>query len=160
MHNTSHPIALWFFFWGEFAERCSFYGMKAILLLYMIDRLGFDKGAASGWMNYFKAACFFLPLAGGFLADNYFGKYRTIVAFSLPYILGHVILGFQNVPCLLISLALLAMGAGVIKPNLSTLMGMTYDQQRPGQTQLRAMPSPCSMWPSTAGHSRRRSPCR
>jgi len=136
--STSHPIALWFFFWGEFAERCSFYGMKAILLLYMIDRLGFDKGVASGWMNSFKAACYFLPLAGGFLADRLFGKYRTIVAFSLPYILGHVILGIQNVPCLLIALGLLAMGAGAVKPNLSTLMGMTYDQQRPDQTQLRS----------------------
>lgn len=133
-----HPIAFWFFFWGEFAERCSFYGMKAILLLYMIERLGFGNGTASRTVNYFKAACYFLPLAGGFLADHYFGKYRTIVAFSLPYILGHVILGFQNVPCLLFGLALLAMGAGAVKPNLSTLMGMTYDQQRPGQTQLRS----------------------
>ncbi len=136
--RTSHPIGFWFFIWGEFAERCSFYGMKAILLLYMIDRLGFDKGVASGAMNYFKAACYFLPLLGGFLADNYFGKYRTIVAFSLPYILGHVIIGFENVPCLLISLALLAMGAGVIKPNVSTLMGITYEQQRPGQAQLQS----------------------
>jgi len=136
--RTSHPIALWFFFWGEFAERCSFYGMKAVLLLYMIDQLGFDKGVASGWMNSFKAACYFLPLVGGFLADQFFGKYRTIVVFSLPYILGHVILGVQNVPCLLIALALLAMGAGAVKPNLSTLMGMTYDQQRPGQVQLRS----------------------
>jgi proton-dependent oligopeptide transporter, POT family len=136
--RTSHPIALWFFFWGEFAERCSFYGAKAILLLYMIERLGFEKGTASGWMNSFKGACYFLPLAGGFLADNFLGKYRTIVVFSVPYILGHVILGFENVPCLLISLALLAMGAGSVKPNLSTLMGMTYDQQRPGQTQLRS----------------------
>jgi POT family proton-dependent oligopeptide transporter len=136
--RTSHPVALWFFFWGEFAERCSFYGAKACLLLYMIERLGFDNGTASGWMNCFKAACYFLPLAGGFLADNYFGKYRTIVAFSLPYILGHVIIGFENTPCLLIALALLAMGAGVVKPNLSTFMGMTYDQQRPGQGQLRS----------------------
>ena len=89
-------------------------------------------------MNFFKAACYFLPLVGGYLADNYFGKYRTIVAFSIPYILGHVILGVQSVPFLLIALALLAMGAGVIKPNISTLMGMTYDQQRPGQTRLRS----------------------
>jgi len=136
--RTSHPIAFWFLFWGEFAERCSYYGMKAILLLYMIDRLGFSAGAASGWMSYFKTACFALPLLGGYVADNYFGKFRTIVAFSLPYIVGHVIIGFETVPCLVISLALLAMGAGVIKPNISTLMGMTYDQQRPGQTQLRS----------------------
>src|SRR6516162_563483 len=62
--RTSHPIGFWFLFWGEFAERCSFYGMKAILLLYLIDRLGLERGVASAWINYFKAACYFLPLAG------------------------------------------------------------------------------------------------
>lgn len=133
-----HPIGFWFFFWGEFAERCSYYGMRAILLLYMIDRLGFSEGQASQYMSYFIAACYLLPLAGGYLADNYFGKYRTIVGFSIPYILGHVILGIESVPFLVIALGLLAMGTGVIKPNISTLMGMTYDQQRPGETRLRS----------------------
>src|SRR5580658_6535886 len=85
---TSHPIALWFLFWGEFAERCSYYGMKAILLLYMTNRLAFHDDTARGLLSYFKTACFALPLLGGFLADRYFGKYRTIVAFSLPYIAG------------------------------------------------------------------------
>src|SRR5438270_1588156 len=101
---TSHPIGFWFLFWGEFAERCSFYGMKAILLLYLIDQLHLERGVASAWINYFKAACYFLPLAGGYFADNYFGKYRTIVAFSIPYILGHVILGIESVPCALLAL--------------------------------------------------------
>jgi POT family proton-dependent oligopeptide transporter len=136
--RTSHPIALWFLFWGEFAERYSFYGMKTILLLYMTTVLHFDDGAARGWISYFKAAAYGMPLLGGFIADRFFGKYWTIVGFSVPYILGHVIIGFENVPCLLIALALLALGAGVVKPNTSTLMGMTYDQQRPGQTQLRS----------------------
>ena len=49
-----------------------------------------------------------------------------------------MILGVENVPFLVMALVLLAMGAGVIKPNISTLMGLTYDQQRPGQTQLRS----------------------
>jgi POT family proton-dependent oligopeptide transporter len=133
-----HPIGFWFIFWGEFAERCSYYGMRAILLLYMTERLGFTDGRASANMSYFIAACYLLPLVGGYLADNYFGKYRTIVGFSLPYILGHVILGIESVPFLVIALGLLAMGTGVIKPNISTLMGMTYDQQRPGQTRLRS----------------------
>jgi POT family proton-dependent oligopeptide transporter len=136
--RTSHPIGFWFIFWGEFAERCSFYGMKAILLLYLIDRLDLGKGVASAWINYFKAACYFLPLAGGYFADNYFGKYRTIVAFSIPYVLGHVILGVESVPYALFALLLLAIGAGATKPNISTLMGLTYDQQRPGQLQLRS----------------------
>jgi POT family proton-dependent oligopeptide transporter len=133
-----HPIGFWFIFWGEFAERSSYYGMRAILLLYMVQRLGFSERHGSLTMHGFIAACYLLPLVGGFLADHYFGKYRTIVGFSIPYILGHVILGIESVPFLFMALCLLAMGTGVIKPNISTLMGMTYDQQRPGQTKLRS----------------------
>jgi dipeptide/tripeptide permease len=135
---TSHPAALWFLFWGEFAERYSFYGMKTILLQYMTTVLLFQDGTARGWISYFKAACYALPLVGGFVADRFLGKYWTIVAFCVPYILGHFIIGFENVPCLMIALTLLAIGTGVVKPNTSTLMGMTYDQQRPGRTQLRS----------------------
>lgn len=134
----AHPLGFWFFFWGEFAERCCFYGMRAILLLYMIDRLGFSEQAASRNMSLFVAACYFLPLVGGYIADNYLGKYRTIVFFSLPYILGQLIIGVENRWIMLIALGLLAMGSGVIKPNISTLMGLTYDQQRPGQLKLRS----------------------
>lgn len=133
-----HPLGFWFIFWGEFSERCSYYGMRAILLLYMTERLGFSDQSASSVMAIFIAGCYLLTLAGGWLADNFFGKYRTIVAFSLPYVLGHVILGFEHPVFLVIALALLAMGSGVIKPNISTLMGMTYDQRRPGQERLRS----------------------
>jgi len=136
-----HPIGFWFFFWGEFAERCCYYGMRTILLLYMIRVLGFSDGQASRVMSYYIAACYLLTLVGGYLADNYFGKYRTIVGFSLPYIVGQLMLGIetlQNRACLYVSLALLAMGSGVIKPNLSTLMGLTYDQKRPGRAKLRS----------------------
>jgi POT family proton-dependent oligopeptide transporter len=135
---TGHPRGLWFFFWGEFAERCSYYGMRAILLRYMAEQLGFGDEVASVGMSYFVAACYLLPLVGGYVADNFFGKYWTIVGFSIPYILGHVVLGVESTPFLIIALALLAMGSGVIKPNISTLMGLTYDQQRPGQEKLRS----------------------
>jgi len=94
----NHPLGFWFIFWGEFAERCSYYGMRAILPLYMSERLGLGDAVASRGMSFFMAACYFLPLVGGCLADNFFGKYRTIVAFSLPYILGHVLLGIETVP--------------------------------------------------------------
>lgn len=137
LYLASHPLGFWFIFWGELAERCSYYGMRAILTLYMIDALGIDKKWAGSVMGCFIAACYVLPLVGGFLADNYFGKYWTIVGFSLPYILGHYILGLESITFLVIALSLLAMGSGVIKPNISTLMGMTYDQQRPGQERLR-----------------------
>jgi POT family proton-dependent oligopeptide transporter len=135
---ASHPIGFWFFFWGEFAERSSYYGMRAILSLYMADKLGLGEENAGTYVSFFIAACYFLPLVGGFVADRWLGKYWTIVGFSIPYILGHVILGVESVWFMFVALCLLAMGSGVIKPNISTLMGLTYDQYRPGQTKLRS----------------------
>lgn len=143
---TSHPTGFWFFFWGELAERSCYYGMRAILFLYVARELDFGDDNASTIVSLFIAACYLLPLIGGYLADNFFGKYGTIVGFSLPYILGQLlltidsqqILGISPRSFLFVSLGLLAMGSGVIKPNISTLMGLTYDQHRPGQTQLRS----------------------
>lgn len=134
---TGHPLGFWFIFWGEFAERCSYYGMRAVLATYMASELGLGKASAGLYMSVFIGACYLLPLLGGYLADNFTGKYWIIVAFSIPYIAGHFILGIEDKMYLLIALALLAMGSGVIKPNISTLMGLTYDQRRPGQEQLR-----------------------
>jgi dipeptide/tripeptide permease len=154
---TTHPRAIWFFFWGEFAERSSYYGMRAILFMYMTTALHFTDTEASPIYAAFKMGCYLLPLLGGLLADRWIGRYWTIVGFSVPYVLGHFVLGFSD-PTILgdfvqgmspqrltfiahfllfISLALLAGGSGVIKPNISSLLGQTYDQQRPGQERLR-----------------------
>ena len=141
--DQGHPVAFKYFFWGEFAERCSFYGMRAILPLYLTTALHFSDATGGSIYFWFKMACYGLPLLGGYLADRYFGKYRTIVWFSIPYVLGHFILGIESATAAIIALALLSGGSGVIKPNISTLMGETYDQQRPGQTQLR---SAAFMW--------------
>ncbi len=143
---ASHPIGFWFFFWGELAERSCYYGMRAILFLYLSKELAFGADDAGTIVSLFIAACYLLPLLGGYVADNFFGKYWTIVGFSLPYILGQVLLcidseqifGISPRVFVFVSLLLLAMGSGVIKPNISTLMGLTYDQYRPGQTQLRS----------------------
>jgi len=133
---TSHPIAFWFFFWGEFAERASYYGMRTILTLYLTAAVGLAATEAGPIQYRFKAAVYFLPLLGGFIADRFLGKYWTIVGFSIPYVAGHFILGIPDRFAVYIALALLAGGSGVIKPNISTLMGRTYDEQRPGQEKL------------------------
>ena len=140
---TSHPTGFYYFFWGEFAERFSYYGMRAILPLYLTTVLKFTDSDATQIYSYFKAACYLLPLLGGFLADRYFGKYWTIVGFSIPYVIGQFLLCWPDQIVLLCALVLLAGGSGVIKPNISTLMGLTYDQKRPGQTTLR---SSAFMW--------------
>ncbi len=137
LSQTGHPTGFWYFFWGEFAERCSYYGMRAILALYMTERLGVDTSNAGTFMSMFIAACYFFTLLGGWIADNFLGKYWTIVLFSVPYVAAQFIVGIENKYLVFGSLLLLAMGSGVIKPNISTLMGLTYDQQRPGQDQLR-----------------------
>jgi dipeptide/tripeptide permease len=138
-----HPTGFWFFFWGELAERCSFYGMQAILLLYMVDSLNIAKPNASSYVSFFTAFCFLTPLLGGFIADRFLGRYWTIVGFSIPFIIGNALMMVTgSIPMMtglmFVSLAVIALGSGVIKPNISTLMGMTYDQQRPGQDQLRS----------------------
>jgi dipeptide/tripeptide permease len=132
-----HPTGFWFFFWGEFAERSSYYGMRAILPLYLAGPMELSAADAGSVYYSFKMACYFLPLVGGFLADRYFGRYWTIVGFSLPYVLGHFVLGIENRLAMFIALFLLAGGSGVIKPNISSLMGQTYDQKRPGNARLR-----------------------
>lgn len=136
--SQRHPTAIWFFFWGEFAERSSYYGSRAILPLYLTSVLAFsDKDGASVYYWY-KMAAYFLPLLGGIVADRWLGRYWTIVGFSIPFVLGQFLLGFESqFWCLIALFLLLAPGTGVIKPNISALLGETYDQQRPGQDSLR-----------------------
>lgn len=133
-----HPPALLFMFWGEFAERASYYGMRTILFLYLTTQFGLSDAVAGSTYSWFKAACYFLPLLGGFLADRIFGKYWTIVGFSVPYVIGQILIGFADQYTIFLALGLLAMGSGVIKPNISALLGQTYDQKRPGNDRLRA----------------------
>jgi POT family proton-dependent oligopeptide transporter len=125
-----HPPGFWFVFTGELAERASYYGMRTLLALYMIDVLGFTQAGGATVMKAFMAACYLTPFVGGWVAERYLGRYRTILYYSLPYILGHLILGgLQNRTGLFIALALLAFGSGAIKPNTSVLMGMIYDAE-------------------------------
>jgi POT family proton-dependent oligopeptide transporter len=111
--------------------------MRTILFLYMTQAMRMADTAATPLYSAFKMACYFLPLLGGIIADRWLGRYWTIVGFSVPYVAGHFILGIPDYVALVIALALLAGGSGVIKPNISTLMGQTYDQKRPGLEQLR-----------------------
>lgn len=126
-----HPKGFKFIFWGELAERASFYGMRTLLALYMITILGFREDNASFIMTWFIAACYIAPLFGGVIADRFLGRYKTILYFSGPYILGHIILGTWESPtALFTAMVLLAFGSGSIKPNTSTLMGAMYEEQK------------------------------
>lgn len=125
----AHPIGFWFVFWGELAERASFYGMRTLLALYLVESLGFDRSGGATVMQLFLAAAYLAPLLGGWIADRWLGRYRTILVFAGPYVLGQLVLGWvPDRVGLLIALPLLALGSGAIKPNTSTLMGLIYER--------------------------------
>jgi POT family proton-dependent oligopeptide transporter len=126
-----HPIGFWFVFFGELAERASYYGMRTLLALYMIDVLHYSEAAGATVMKAFMALCYLTPFFGAWVAEKYLGRYKTIIYYSLPYILGHIILGgLQNSAGLFVALVLLALGSGAIKPNTSVLMGQIYDAEK------------------------------
>ncbi|MFH1193783.1 MAG: oligopeptide:H+ symporter [bacterium] len=124
----AHPIGFWFIFWGELAERAAYYGMRAILALYLTDVMRFNEGKSGMVASFFSAGCYLLCLLGGWVSDRYFGKFWTIIIFSLPYLAGYPLLGFSaSETGLYVALVFLACGSGMIKPNLSPLMGALYD---------------------------------
>ena len=127
---------------NELAERFSFYGMRAILYLFMTTALVTHEGApdlmgeaeARKWTHLFIAAVYFTPLIGAFLADLWLGKYRTILALSLVYCAGHLVLAVDNTRTgLMVGLGLIAVGAGGIKPCVSAHVG---DQFGPASAHL------------------------
>ena len=119
---------------NEAAERFSFYGMKAILAIYLAAALGYSEQEATARVHTFNTAVYFLPLFGAYLSDRYWGKYRTIMALSIVYCLGHAVLSiWENRDGAFWGLALIALGAGGIKPCVSAHVG---DQFVKGQEDL------------------------
>lgn len=122
---------------NEAAERFSFYGMKAVLAVFMVHYLHLMDGAGSSGMteaqatakvHLFNGAVYITPLLGALLADLFIGKYRTIIALSIVYCAGHAALAamgvFGNSPAwLMAGLGLIALGSGGIKPCVSAHVG-------------------------------------
>ncbi len=122
---------------NEMAERFSFYGMRAILVVFMTQYLRNSNGElatmndaeASTWYHLFLATNYFLPIFGALLADAFWGKYRTIFWLSIVYCAGHLALAVDDTRLGLgIGLALIALGAGGIKPCVSANVGDQFGQ--------------------------------
>ncbi|HMI82781.1 MAG TPA: MFS transporter [Polyangiaceae bacterium] len=119
---------------NEACERFSLYGMRAILVTYMTGVLHLSDSEAEWVHHLFVASVYFMPLVGGWLADRYFGRYAVILWMSLGYVAGHACIAFfEGEAGLYAGLALIAMGSGAIKPNVSTFVG---DQFGPGRESL------------------------
>jgi proton-dependent oligopeptide transporter, POT family len=133
--NTSHPKGLYILFMTEMWERFSYYGMRAILILFMTKALLMDKALASNIYGSFTGLVYLTPLIGGYLSDRYWGNRKSILIGGLVMALGQFVMFFsgsmiQEVDSsrmvMYLGLALLIFGNGFFKPNISTLVGQLY----------------------------------
>jgi POT family proton-dependent oligopeptide transporter len=117
---------LYVLFFTELGERYSFYSMMAILTLYMDESLHFSPGAIGQVYGGYVAAVFFMPLIGGLLADRWLGFFRAVVVGGVLIGIGQLVLGVGTLFSFFAGLVLLACGTGMLKPNVSTIVGGLY----------------------------------
>jgi POT family proton-dependent oligopeptide transporter len=110
---------------NEFAERFCFYGINSILTIYLVQFLHFTDAKGASWQSLFKSGAYFFPMVGAIVSDVFWGKFRTIMTFSMIYCAGCVSLAlFSDTPTLVgIGLLMVAFGTGGIKPCVSTNVG-------------------------------------
>ena len=124
--RRGHPPGLYVLFFTELWERYSFYSMVSILVLYMNESLGFDSVRAGSVYGWYTAGVYFLPLFGGLLADRALGFVRSVLIGGALMMCGHLVLGVERMPFFYTGLVLLACGSGLLKPNISTMVGNLY----------------------------------
>src|SRR5690242_18856971 len=126
-----HPTGLSTPFFTEMWERFSYYGMRAFLILYMTAAaanggLGFsDQRAASIYGNY-TGGVYATAIFGGLIADRWLGQYNSVLVGGIIIALGHFTLAFRALPFFYAGLILIVAGTGLLKPNVSTMVGALY----------------------------------
>ena len=135
--KQKHPKGLYLLFFAEMWERFSFYGMRGILILFLTKSaaeggLGVPDGEASNWYGNFQSLIYITPLLGGYLADRYLGQRLSILIGGILMMLGQFSLASDmGQVSVFTGFALLIMGNGFFKPNISTLVGSLYKQGDP-----------------------------
>jgi len=127
-----HPKGLYLLFFTEMWERFSYYGMRAILMLYMTklwmeNGLNIEGATASLIYGYFTGFVYLTPIIGGWIADNYLGQRKSITIGGITMFVGQLVLFSINTHLgLALGLFLLILGNGMFKPNISTMVGQLY----------------------------------
>jgi len=129
--KEGHPKGLYLLFGVEMWERFSFYGMRVLLMLYMLKALEFSTEKAGSVYGLYTGLVYLTPLLGGYIADRYWGQRRAILVGGVLMMLGHFAMAVQSLPFFYSALALLILGNGFFKPNISTLVGGLYERNDP-----------------------------
>ncbi|HYU27905.1 MAG TPA: peptide MFS transporter [Gemmatimonadales bacterium] len=127
-----HPRGLSTLFFTEMWERFSFYGLKALLILFMTAAaaqggLGFSAERAGSIIGWYGFGVYASAIAGGLLADRVFGQYRSVLLGGIIIALGHFTMAIPTVTTFYLGLCLIVAGTGLLKPNASTMVGALYD---------------------------------
>ena len=128
-----HPSGLFVLFFTEMWERFSYYGMRAILVLFLTSSIlnegwGWDREKAMVLYAIYTSAVYFTPIIGGYIADKYTGYRNAVVLGALTMALGHASLAFESLTNIFFyaGLLLLVVGNGLFKPNISSIVGQLY----------------------------------
>lgn len=137
--KTGHPKGLWVLFGTEMWERFNFYGMRAILTLFLVNSLMMKEEDASLIYGGFLGLCYLTPMLGGFIADRFFGNRNCILLGGLMMAIGQFLLFFSasvfgtNLPLantlMWSALGIIIFGNGFFKPNISSMVGSLYPKQ-------------------------------
>ncbi|HZV97495.1 MAG TPA: peptide MFS transporter [Methylophilaceae bacterium] len=129
MFPRMQPQTLPLLFFTEMWERFSYYGMRALLVLYLVNSLHYERQDALALYATYTGLVYLTPILGGYLADRYLGTRKAILIGGMTMALGHFAMA---VPQLLhLALGLLIIGNGFFKPNIGTLLGSLYEKDDP-----------------------------
>jgi proton-dependent oligopeptide transporter, POT family len=129
--STKQPRQLYLLFFAEMWERFSFYGMKALLIAYMVSQLNYDDPKAYAILGSYAALVYTMPMFGGFMADKFIGYQRSVLFGGILMTLGHFILAVPQNWSFFYGMAFIICGNGFFKPNISSLVGTLYSENDP-----------------------------
>lgn len=147
-----YPVSIFFIVVNEFCERFSYYGMKAVLVLYFKYFIGWDDDLSTTIYHTFVALCYLTPIMGAIIADSWLGKFKTIVYLSIVYTIGQVIMAISaihditdanrdgkpdnktlHISLSMLGLILIALGTGGIKPCVAAFGGDQFEDHQEKQ---------------------------
>jgi len=128
-----HPVGLYILFFTEMWERFSYYGMRAILVLYLVAEatsgnpgLGWTNGDALSLYGTYTMLVYVASIPGGWIADKFLGQKQSVLVGGILLVLGHGILSIEEMWAFYTGLGLIIAGVGMLKPNISTMVGGLY----------------------------------
>ncbi|HHH31300.1 MAG TPA: MFS transporter, partial [Polyangiaceae bacterium] len=130
-NRKTHPKALFLLFFAEFWERFSYYGMRALLILYMTSSMGYSDDDAYGIYAAYGAMVYATPIVGGLIAEKLMGYRKAIFWGGTLMALGHFAMAFEYEIIFYLALALLILGNGFFKPNISSFIATFYEKNDP-----------------------------